>query len=117
MDEPARDDFELLDFIVVGTQHAVSDGRALQGLENGRELELTWEHKNPHDSYAVRVDAAGYENGRETWRQKLGYVPMTHSRVIARLIREGFALTCEVDVVHGLEIAASIRCPKLKPGV
>ena len=54
-------------------------------------LSLVREPRNPYDPYAVRIDYRG---------RKVGYIPRTHSRIVASLIDGGYRLEARVRHYH-----------------
>lgn len=78
---------ELFDHAIAGLAHH-TDAVYLGTLREGLPLVLVREPQNAYDEHAVRIDHAG---------RKLGYVPRTHSQIIATLLDAGYRLKAEVS--------------------
>ena len=58
---------------------------------SGETLTLVREPHNPYDPWAVRIDHRD---------RKVGYIPRTHSRIVASLIDGGYRLDARVRHFH-----------------
>jgi len=88
-EEQEMSTFKLIELHVAGLPYHTTR-EEVETFEEGEPLELIREPENPYDRYAVRVDRCG---------KKLGYVPKTHSEIIAKLFDHGYEVTAEVGSV------------------
>lgn len=71
----------LLKIRVAGSYYVEDFGEIYKDLTEGQRLDMYREPENPYDQYAIRVeDGLG---------RKLGYVPRSENKVIARLMDGG----------------------------
>ena len=82
------DTIKLSTLRVAGLRYgACADSRFIPG----ETLTLVREPHNSHDPWAVRIDYRGL---------KVGYIPRTHSRIVASLIDGGYRLEARVRHFH-----------------
>lgn len=85
---------------IAGLYYAIGDILPSSILSVGDPLDLIREPDNCHDLFAVRVVLDG---------RKLGYVPATHSRTVARLMDSGHLMVAVVSKVDGSDVEIEIR--------
>lgn len=85
---------------IAGLYYAIGDILPSSILSVGDLLDLIREPDNRHDPFAVRVVLDG---------RKLGYVPATNSRTVARLMDSGHFMVAVVSKVDGSHVEIEIR--------
>ena len=85
---------------IAGLYYAIGDILPSSILSVGDPLNLIREPDNRHDPFAVRVVLDG---------RKLGYVPSTHSRMVARLVDSGHFMVAVVSRVGSSDVEIEIR--------
>ena len=73
---------------VAGLQYGACENESFAPEE---PLKLVREPQNPHDHWAVRIECRG---------RKAGYIPHTHSRIVASLMDGGYRLRARVRYYH-----------------
>ena len=73
---------------VAGLQYGACENESFAPEE---PLKLVREPQNPHDHWAVRIECRG---------RKAGYIPHTHSRIVASLMDGGYRLRARVRHYH-----------------
>lgn len=85
---------------IAGLYYAIGDIPRSSILSVGDPLDLIREPDNSHDPFAVKVVLDG---------RKLGYVPATHSRTVARLMDSGHFMVAVVSRVGSSDVEIEIR--------
>ncbi len=85
---------------IAGIYYAIGDVLPSSILSVGHELDLIREPDNRHDPFAVKIVLDG---------RRLGYVPSTHSRTVARLIDNDHFMVAVVSKVGPSDVEIEIR--------